>query len=95
MNNLQQQQLITGMTLRDAMKSEAGQLYHRHVMALLDGYVEKLLAMGLERPDHEIAAIVRQMQGTYKCLDMEWDAIRKGLQIGAKLNDRAKGKESR
>lgn len=90
MNETDQQVYVNGLALRDASRSPEGQLYHQHVKKLLDAHVDQLLALGLDEPDSKLVAIVRQLQGTYRCLEQEGDAVQKGYQVGTRLMEKAR-----
>lgn len=83
-------QLKHAITLNNAAKSEAGQLYHRHVRQLIDEKIDALLEMGIGCTNDEVVAVVRQLQGMVKCLESEGDAIHKGLQQGMRLSAKHK-----
>jgi hypothetical protein len=90
MNEPDQQAYAKGLALRDAAKSEAGQLYHKLVKGILDDDFAILMTLGVETPDAVIAAHVHRMQGVYRCLVAEGDAVHKGLQVGARLMEKAR-----
>lgn len=89
MNDQQQDRYVKALALSTAAKSEAGQLYHKHAIQLIDELVDKLLHLGRDVQDHEIVAIVRQMQGVMLCLEWEGDTVHKGLQQGRRLAEKA------
>lgn len=89
MDKGQQDRYLSAVALSDASKTPAGQLYHKHAIALIDELVDKLIRLGRDVPDNEIVAVVRQMQGVMMYLEWEGDMVHKGLQEGRRLAEKA------
>ena len=87
---VEQQRFQQGIALKDAARSEAGQLYHRHLMKMIDDRVDTLLNAGLEKTDAELAGMVRQLQGLYQVLSWEGDAVQRSIQQGQRLAQKAR-----
>ena len=89
MNEADQQRFANSVALKDAVQSEAGQRFIRLLRDTVDEHVFQLIRMGSEKTDSEVRVMVSRLQEAARILEQMGDDIRKGLQMGQKIANKA------